>query len=123
MSGRGIEAEYEALAIPYTVPARKTRYSPDFLLPNGILIETKGIWKADDRKKIGLIRETYPRLELRMVFERSKARISKTSTTTYAMIAEKLGIAFADRDVPDDWLNEPPHVESLALIHTFRSKR
>lgn len=123
MAGRGVLAEYEALAIPYVVPARATRYSPDFLLPNGIVVETKGIWAADDRKKIGLIRAAYPALQLRMVFERAKARISKTSKTTYAGICAKLGVPWAERDVPDAWLNEPPHVESLALVAGFRQNR
>ncbi len=33
---------YEGYTLRYTVPAKVGRYTPDFLLPNGIVIETKG---------------------------------------------------------------------------------
>ena len=46
-----ISVEYETLSIKYTVPAVLRTYTPDFFLPNGIVIESKGRFTAEDRKK------------------------------------------------------------------------
>ena len=42
---------YEDTVIPYVKPATKHKYTIDFRLPNGILIEAKGRWTLEDRKK------------------------------------------------------------------------
>jgi Phage endonuclease I len=59
------------------VPAKVGRYSPDFVLWNGIVIEAKGYWRKEDQEKVRLVREQYPGLELRVVFEDASRRISK----------------------------------------------
>ena len=46
-----IKFGYEDTIIEYTIPERKSKYTVDFTLPNGILVETKGRWVAADRKK------------------------------------------------------------------------
>jgi hypothetical protein len=69
---------------PYITPATPHKYCPDFRLPNGIYIETKGRFETADRKKHLLIKEQHPELDIRFVFTRSKSTISKTSKTTYA---------------------------------------
>ena len=51
----GIEPHYEEKYLEYIVPESKHKYTPDFVLPNGILIETKGVWDSEDRKKHILI--------------------------------------------------------------------
>lgn len=111
---------YEKHVLPYTVPARTARYTPDVCLPNGIVCELKGLWDSDDRKKLGLIKEQFPGLELRMVFSNARAKISKVSKTTYAMVCEKLGIPYATKDIPSSWLEEPPHERSLAILESLR---
>ena len=42
LEARGIDGQYEKMVIIYTVPTKTHRYTPDFTLPNGIIIETKG---------------------------------------------------------------------------------
>ena len=93
--------------IPYVVPASNHTYRPDFILPNGIIVETKGLWEADDRKKHLLIREQYPELDIRLVFSSSRTKIYKGSPTSYAEFCEKKGILFADKLIPVEWLKEP----------------
>lgn len=108
--------EYETVRVPYEVPARPAKYTPDFILPNGIVVETKGRWVSEDRKKIKLIKEQYPDLDLRIVFSRSLTPLNKTSKTTYGMIATKLGIPYADKDIPSEWLEEAPNQASLDAL-------
>jgi hypothetical protein len=79
-----IEAEYEKHKIKYEVPATKHTYTPDFKFPNGIFCESKGRFVPADRKKHLYIREQYPELDIRFIFERPNEKISKVSKTTYA---------------------------------------
>ena len=110
---------YEPGRISYTVPSRSAHYTPDFVFANGVVVETKGRWLTEDRKKIKLIREQYPGLALRMVFTRSKTTISKTSKTTYAAVCERLGIPFADKTIPPSWWEEPPDETSLFTLRAM----
>lgn len=102
----GVESEYESLVIEYVKPERKSRYTPDFPLPNGIIIESKGRFVTADRQKHLLVQAQHPHLDIRFVFSRSSSRISKTSKTTYAMWCEKHGFKYADRTIPEAWLRE-----------------
>jgi hypothetical protein len=102
----GVPVRYEQETIEYTKPAKRSKYTPDFILPNGIIIETKGRFVTADRQKHVLIKEQYPDLDIRFVFSNSRNRISKTSKTTYAMWCEKNGFQYADKEIPEEWLNE-----------------
>lgn len=117
--------EFETLTGEYEVPAKRSRYTPDFVLYNGIVIETKGRWLTGDRQKIRLIREQHPDLDLRMVFGGTRrfpslTPISKQSRTTYAKICETLGIPYADKRIPEEWLKEPSRQDRWAAIEAFR---
>lgn len=104
LEAAGIKAEYEAEKIEYHKPARKARYTPDFKLPNGIYIETKGRFVTADRQKHLLIKEQHPHLDIRFVFSNPNARISKQSATTYAMWCAKHGFLYAAKIIPKEWL-------------------
>lgn len=101
-----IDAKYEEYQIPYEIPATPHHYTPDFVLPNGIIIETKGVFDVDDRKKHLLIQKQYPKLDIRFVFSSSKTYIYKGSKTTYADWCKKYGFKYADKWIPDKWLRE-----------------
>lgn len=107
LEAAGVAARYEDpdSKIEYRVEETR-RYTPDFILPNGIIIETKGRFVTADRKKHKLIKEQHPHLDIRFVFSSSKAKISKQSTTTYGMWCEKNGFKYADKLVPLAWLKE-----------------
>ena len=99
----GVDFEYETLSIEYQ---RLSTYTPDFILPNGIIIEAKGVWTVEDRAKHLLVREQHPHLDIRLVFMRASNKISKKSKTTYAMWCEKKGIKYADKVIPKSWLSQ-----------------
>ena len=67
-----VKFEYETTVIPYIKPETNHTYTIDFTLPNGILVETKGRWVLEDRKKHILIQKQHPELDIRMVFQNSK---------------------------------------------------
>ena len=99
-----INGEYEQHKINYIIPATDHTYTPDFRLPNGIFIETKGRFVVEDRKKHILIKEQHPELDIRFVFQNSKNKIRKGSKTTYADWCLKNGFIFADKTIPSSWL-------------------
>lgn len=102
----GVGYTYEKVKLKYIKPASSHVYTPDFQLPNGIIVETKGRFLAPDRQKHLLVKKHNPELDIRFVFSNSNARISKTSKTTYAMWCRKNGYKFADKTIPEEWINE-----------------
>jgi hypothetical protein len=110
LRARGEPALFEkqhGLVIRYVVDA-ESRYTPDFVLRNGVIVETKGRFLASDRTKHLRIKRQHPQYDIRFVFERPNARLSKTSTTTYAEWCDKHGFLWAAKRVPDSWLEEAP---------------
>lgn len=105
---RKVSYEYETLKIKYTVPTREATYTPDFKLSNGIIVEGKGVFDVADRQKHLLIKEQMPDLDIRFVFSRSSAPIRKGSPTSYADWCLKNGFQFADKVVPQSWIDERP---------------
>ena len=102
----GVEYTYEKVKLKYIRPASEHIYTPDFVLANGIIIETKGRFLPADRMKHLMVKKHNPELDIRFVFSNSNARISKASQTTYAMWCRKNGYKFADKTIPEEWLNE-----------------
>lgn len=106
LTSKGVRFSFETLKVPYVKPETKHTYTPDFVLDNGIIIETKGRWLLDDRKKHLLIRKQHPNLDIRILFQNANAKISKGSKTSYADFCEKHGIPYAHREIPEAWLKE-----------------
>lgn len=101
--------QFECRKVEYTAPAKARKYLPDFFVPRregmgGIFIETKGRFLTEDRQKHLHIRSCNPDLDVRFVFSNANQRISKQSSTTYAMWAERNGFQWAHRSVPLDWI-------------------
>ena len=106
IESQGIKVEYETEKVPYIIPASNHTYSPDFKLPNGIRVETKGRFVAADRKKHLLVKEQNPNMDIRFVFSNSKNKINKKSKTTYADWCDKHGFKYADKVIPEEWFTE-----------------
>ena len=108
---------YEGIKIEWEDLAYRT-YTPDFVLPNGIIIETKGLFTVDDRRKHICINRQHPKLDIRFVFTSSKRKLKKGSKTTYGTWCDKNKFLFADRVIPESWLKErkkKPHPEFIAF--------
>jgi len=127
---RGVHALYEAAPLRYTRPVTEHRYTADwFVRRDGgevtydfvgdplwcslpefwaehLLIESKGIFSPEDRKKHILIQQQYPMADIRFVFTRSKSPLRKGSKTTYGGWCEKHGFLYADGRIPDDWFTQ-----------------
>ncbi len=102
---RKINFKYEKRTILYFKPSTKHKYTPDIELDNGILIEIKGFFKREDRKKHLLVKEQEPKLDIRFIFGNSKNKIYKGSKTSYADWCIKHGFKFADKIIPKAWIN------------------
>lgn len=102
----GLEPNYEATRLEYTVPETRHTYTPDFHLSPHIVIETKGRWTVDDRLKMLYLIEQYPDISFRMVFQTPTQKIKKGSKTSYADWCDKHGILWAGKRIPQEWLNE-----------------
>lgn len=64
------EYDYEVTVIPYIVPESQHKYTVDWTLLNGPLIETKGyLSDHQERNKYVLLKQQYPDLDLRFVFD------------------------------------------------------
>ena len=98
----GISYEYESTQVPYVI---QHNYTPDFLLPNHVYLETKGYWDAADRRKVLAVKRDNPDIDLRMVFQSPYNTISKKSKTTYAKWCDKHDIPWtAYHEIPLEWL-------------------
>ena len=102
---RKVRFKYETLKIEWEDLMYRT-YTPDFILSNGLIIEVKGRFTSDDRRKHLAIKKQHPNLDIRFVFESSKRKLSKGAKSTYASWCERHKFMYADRVIPEDWLKE-----------------
>jgi len=102
LEGLGVSYQYESEKLSYTI---EHNYTPDFLLPNYVYLETKGYWDAADRRKVLAVKRANPDIDLRMVFQSPFNKISKKSKTTYAKWCDKHDIPWtAYHNIPLEWL-------------------
>jgi len=99
------EYDYESIKIEWEDLTYRT-YTPDFILSNGIIVETKGRFITADRKKHLCIQKQHPALDIRFVFTNSRNKLSKGAKSTYGQWCIKHGFRYYDRIIPEDWLKE-----------------
>ena len=100
-----VKYDYECIKIEWEDLMYRT-YTPDFILPNGIIVEVKGRFTAADRRKHICIKKQHPKLDIRFVFESSRRKLSKGAKSTYASWCEKNKFMYSDRVIPQEWLKE-----------------
>ena len=108
LTKQGIDFTYETIRLSYWKKVRggvcrscdstdvysKHTYVPDFVLDNSpVLIEVKGLFKADDRKKHLALRETAPHLEVRFWFQANR-KLTKNRPKRYEDWAEEHGFSY-----------------------------
>lgn len=117
LKASNVKYSYETLKVPYTIPASAHRYTPDFILPNGIIIETKGLFDHADRAKHLLVQAQWPDLDIRLIFQNPDTPINPNSPTSYGDWCDKFGFRWAGvikkkghgivQIIPPQWINEP----------------
>ena len=125
-----IAEELKELSIPFIYEGMKIEwedlayrmYTPDFVLPNGIIIETKGRFTVADRRKHLLIKKQHPKLDIRFVFENENNKLRKGSKTSYGKWCEKNGFLYCTRVIPEKWLKKRGTNKHPELIQ-FRNKK
>lgn len=105
ITSHGYTAEYEPFKMSYQIEGR---YVPDFVLPNGVIVEAKGFLDAVARAKMRAVKASNPNADIRFVFMDSSKTLGKGSKTTYADWARKYGFLWADKVIPIKWLQERP---------------
>lgn len=104
-----VDYEYEVTKIPYTIPESKHIYTVDWTLLNGVLIETKGyLSDHQERHKYVLLKQQYPTLDLRFVFDNPNKLCGGTKYT-HAKWADKYGFKWCsikDTEQIQLWVNE-----------------
>ena len=116
LTEHGVPVVYESIKIEWEDLMYRT-YTPDFVLPNGIIIESKGRFVAADRRKHVEIKKQHPKLDIRFVFYNSRNKISKGAKSTYQDWCNKNNFLYYDRIVPLEWIKEKGKNKHTNLIH------
>jgi len=114
--------EYETLTIPFSVPESYHTYVPDVVLGNGIIVEIKGRLTLANRHKHLYIQRQLPKLDIRFVLQNSKSKLYKGSKTTYAQWLDKHNFLWANKTIPQEWIDEEPKEEPDRLFLKRKSK-
>lgn len=99
---------YEKLKLKWLPKVKERVYTPDFHFKRKdgsvLIVEYKGHFDLESRKKMEAIIEQHPDEDIRMVFMNANSKIYKGSKTTYGDWCDKRGILWADNELPDEWL-------------------
>lgn len=99
----GVNFEYETMKLKWVKPATEHTYTPDIILPSGIIVEIKGRFELSERKKMLAIIEQHPDKDIRMVLQNSKTKLRKGGVMNYGQWLDKKGIKWAEKQIPKDW--------------------
>ena len=100
---RSVQFSYESLCLDYTWEGK---YKPDFILPNGVIVETKGFFSPNDRRKMLCVKAQHPDLDIRLCFQNAKEKISRAKKSlTYGQWATRNGFIWSNGTIPNDWYN------------------
>ncbi len=102
LKSEGVDFEYETLRIKYT---KLAVYTPDFIFPNGVIIEAKGYFRSQDRTKHILIKQQTDH-DIRFLFMNAYQRLNKNSDTTYAKWCDQYGFMWCHKKIPNEWLSK-----------------
>ncbi len=97
-----VKFEYEPVKFKYTTDHE---YTPDFLLPNGIYIEVKGLLRREDRAKMIAVKKQHPLLDVRFVFMNAYGKIEGGKLRNFEW-AERAGFKWAGGRIPEEWFSE-----------------
>jgi hypothetical protein len=83
------------------------KFEPYFIKYNGIVLEVKGRFTLDDRKKHLFLRKSNPDLDVRFVFNNPNSKLYKGAKSTYADWCSKHGFLFCKLSdgIPEGWIS------------------
>tara|TARA_R110000751_G_C13700427_1_gene473306 strand:+ start:17 stop:385 length:369 start_codon:yes stop_codon:yes gene_type:complete len=105
LNKRKVKFQYEEVKLKWQ-DLRMRTYTPDFVLSNGIIIETKGRFISSDRTKHLFVKAQHPDLDIRFVFSNPKAKLYKGAKSSYGDWCDKHGFKYAKETIPVEWLKE-----------------
>jgi len=93
---------YESLELEYVLSCC---YKPDFILNNGVIVETKGFLSKEDRRKMVAVKAANPSLDIRFCFQNAKTKLSrgKKRSLSYGDWATRNGFPWCHKTIPADW--------------------
>jgi hypothetical protein len=124
---RTIAEQLERESVPFIFEGQMLNYEafhirrkcfPDFhIVKTGAFLEAKGRLRTEDRMKWELVKQANPEADIRFVFWNAEQPIEGGERwdgkpwPTCAQWAEAQGFLYAERTVPEEWLNEWKHEE------------
>ena len=105
LNKRKVKFQYEEVKLKWQ-DLRMRTYTPDFVLSNGIIIETKGRFISSDRTKHLFVKAQHPELDIRFVFSNPRAKLYKGAKSSYGDWCDKHGFQNARETIPVEWLKE-----------------
>lgn len=105
LDNKGVDYGYETHMLEYSLTKQ---YVPDIIFTKEdgsvVMVECKGYWDKESRKKMKVVREQNPDADIRILFQRASEKISKESKTTYGEYATKVGYVWAEgTEIPEEW--------------------
>ena len=96
-----IPFDYEKIDLEYCIIGS---YKPDFIFKN-FIVEAKGYFSPEDRRKMLAVKEKHPSLDIRFCFQNAKTKLSrgKKRSLTYAQWAERHGFLWSHGSIPEEW--------------------
>ena len=116
---RKVPFQYESEIIRYVL---ECRYTPDFILPNGIIIETKGRLLQKDARKHRAIKKQHPELDIRFVFTDINKRVENSKFTNYQW-CQKYGFEYSERVIPQEWIEHGTNKSNRKRVDKPRQHR
>lgn len=98
---RKVKFEYETLQVPYILNGT---YNPDFIFPNGVIVEAKGLLDRDSKRKMMAVKKQHPELDIRFCFMVADKKVPG-SKQTHGEWATKNGFLWCEREIPQEWLD------------------
>jgi hypothetical protein len=101
LTENGVYWEYEQRKYNLVIPRS---YTPDFVLGNGVVLEVKGYFDAEDRRLIKLFKEQHSDVDIRMVLQKPHQKLSKGGKSSYADWCDKYNVPWCEGpSLPRDW--------------------
>ena len=101
LNANKIPFDYEKIDLEYCIIGS---YKPDFIFKN-FIVEAKGYFSPEDRRKMLAVKEKHPSLDIRFCFQNAKTKLSrgKKRSLTYAQWAERHGFLWSHGSIPEEW--------------------